>query len=428
MTFLLDFLGCKVNDYEVNAVGELLLEEGYEAFDSKKDLAPSVIIINTCAVTETSVAKDRKMIRQYRREYPEAILVVMGCYSQYGGKFILDELNADIVLGTSNRHLIPKYIEQFKKINEKIFIHDENNDIKIYENLKLSSHFSKTRAYLKIQDGCNNFCSYCLIPYVRGRSRSRKKEDVLEEISILIENGFKEIVLTGIDMCSYGEDIYSNYRFSDLLEDILVNFPNLYRLRISSIEESQIDEKFLHLLKTYENFANHLHIPLQSGSKKVLQRMNRKYDLENYKKLIKTIREIRSDISITTDLIVGFPEESDKEFEETYNFCKEIEFSKIHCFPYSLRKGTKAASLKQVKDEVKTARMKIMLELNESLEKKYKENFVGKDLDVLFERKIKNSNTYKGYTSNYLEITYTSEKDLKNINEIIHITKENLTV
>ena len=224
-------------------------------------------------------------------------------------------------------------------------------------------------------------------------------------------------------MCSYGADIYSNYRFSDLLEDILVNFPNLYRLRISSIEESQIDEKFLHLLKTYENFANHLHIPLQSGSKKVLQRMNRKYDLENYKKLIKTIREIRSDISITTDLIVGFPEESDKEFEETYNFCKEIEFSKIHCFPYSLRKGTKAASLKQVKDEVKTARMKIMLELNESLEKKYKENFVGKDLDVLFERKIKNSNTYKGYTSNYLEITYTSEKDLKNINEIIHITK-----
>lgn len=428
MTFLLDFLGCKVNDYEVNAVGELLLKEGYEAFDSKKDLAPSVIIINTCAVTETSVAKDRKMIRQYRREYPEAILVVMGCYSQYGGKFILDELNADIVLGTSNRHLIPKYIEEFKKINEKIFIHDENNDIKIYENLKLSSHFSKTRAYLKIQDGCNNFCSYCLIPYVRGRSRSRKKEDVLEEISILIENGFKEIVLTGIDMCSYGEDIYSNYRFSDLLEDILVNFPNLYRLRISSIEESQIDEKFLHLLKTYENFANHLHIPLQNGSKKVLQRMNRKYDLENYKKLIKTIREIRSDISITTDLIVGFPEESDEEFEETYNFCKEIEFSKIHCFPYSLRKGTKAASLKQVKDKVKTARMKRMLELNESLEKKYKENFIGKDLDVLFERKINNSNTYKGYTSNYLEITYTSEKDLKNINEIIHITKENLTV
>lgn len=428
MTFLLDFLGCKVNDYEVNAVGELLLKEGYEAFDSKKDLAPSVIIINTCAVTETSVAKDRKMIRQYRREYPEAILVVMGCYSQYGGKFILDELNADIVLGTSNRHLIPKYIEEFKNINEKIFIHDENNDIKIYENLKLSSHFSKTRAYLKIQDGCNNFCSYCLIPYVRGRSRSRKKEDVLEEISILIENGFKEIVLTGIDMCSYGEDIYSNYRFSDLLEDILVNFPNLYRLRISSIEESQIDEKFLHLLKTYENFANHLHIPLQSGSKKVLQRMNRKYDLENYKKLIKTIREIRSDISITTDLIVGFPEESDEEFEETYNFCKEIEFSKIHCFRYSLRKGTKAASLKQVKDKVKTARMKRMLELNESLEKKYKENFIGKDLDVLFERKINNSNTYKGYTSNYLEITYTSEKDLKNINEIIHITKENLTV
>ena len=428
MTFLLDFLGCKVNDYEVNAVGELLLKEGYEAFDSKKDLAPSVIIINTCAVTETSVAKDRKMIRQYRREYPEAILVVMGCYSQYGGKFILDELNADIVLGTSNRYLIPKYIEEFKNINEKIFIHDENNDIKIYENLKLSSHFSKTRAYLKIQDGCNNFCSYCLIPYVRGRSRSRKKEDVLEEISILIENGFKEIVLTGIDMCSYGEDIYSNYRFSDLLEDILVNFPNLYRLRISSIEESQIDEKFLHLLKTYENFANHLHIPLQSGSKKVLQRMNRKYDLENYKKLIKTIREIRSDISITTDLIVGFPEESDEEFEETYNFCKEIEFSKIHCFRYSLRKGTKAASLKQVKDKVKTARMKRMLELNESLEKKYKENFIGKDLDVLFERKINNSNTYKGYTSNYLEITYTSEKDLKNINEIIHITKENLTV
>ena len=425
MTLLIDFLGCKVNSYEVEAVGETFLKNGFSFFDKNKDIEPTVILINTCAVTQTSVTKDRKVIKKYRKEYPNSVLVVMGCYAQFDYKNISENLDADIVIGTSNRDKIFSLVNQFLKSHKKVYLNDENSTIKSYENISLTKSYLTTRAYVKIQDGCNNFCSYCLIPYIRGRSRSRKKDEILEEIASLLSNGVKEIVLTGIDMSSYGLDLEPKENFSDLIESILVNNPNLYRLRISSLEESQIDDKFLSLLKKHSNLANHLHIPLQSGSKEVVKRMNRKYDIEGFIEKIKRIREVRPTISITTDVIVGFPGESEENFLETYNLCKEINFSKIHVFPYSIRSGTVAAKFKdQVETKVKKERVNRLLDLSKELEFSYASQFFGQNIEFLFEDFVKEANGYRGHSSNYLECIEPSEVSLENKTKIITFSKD----
>ena len=415
-TFLTEYLGCKVNSYEINAIINLFLHAGYVPFKKETDLDyPDVIVINTCAVTETSVSKDRKVIRRYRKEYPSSILVVMGCYAQYGYKFIQEELGADIVLGTEYRKEIVELVEKYKNTKNKIVKIEENNLIKTYENLSIEKDYYHTRAYVKIQDGCNKCCSYCLIPYIRGRSRSRKKDEIIAEIGYLLKNGTKEIVLTGIDMSSYGMDKNDNYLFSNLLQDILENFPELYCLRISSIEESQIDDLFLKLFEKYENLASHMHIPLQSGSNTVLKRMNRRYSLDSFKSTIETLRKIRPEISITTDLIVGFPEESDEEFNETYEFCKNIKFSKIHCFPYSIRPKTPAARMKQVDKKIVKERMNKMLNLSDSLEQKFFNKFIDQEVDVLVETYDDKAKVFKGHSSNYLEFNIDSKnKDIDN--------------
>ena len=320
MTILIEFLGCKVNSYEAECVAKDFINHGYSFFNESVNDQPDVIVVNTCAVTETSVTKDKKTIRKFKRTYPNSILVVMGCYAQYGYQYIIDELGADICIGTSHRDELFDLVEKFKENNEKIIKIDENNTIKRYENLKLDRFQFNTRAYVKIQDGCNNYCSYCLIPYVRGRSRSRNKEDILKEINNLVQNGYKEIVLTGIDMSSYGLDLNEKITFSDLIEEILQKTNNLYRLRISSLEESQIDAKFIALLKNNQILANHLHMPLQSGSASVIKNMNRKYNIPSFFEKISKIREIRPDISITTDVIVGFPGETEEDFQKTYDF------------------------------------------------------------------------------------------------------------
>lgn len=425
MTLLIDFLGCKVNSYEVEAVGETFLKNGFSFFDKNKDIEPTVILINTCAVTQTSVTKDRKVIKKYRKEYPNSVLVVMGCYAQFDYKNISENLDADIVIGTSNRDKIFSLVNQFLKNHKKVYLNDENSTIKSYENISLTKSYLTTRAYVKIQDGCNNFCSYCLIPYIRGRSRSRKKDEILEEIASLLSNGVKEIVLTGIDMSSYGLDLEPKENFSDLIESILVNNPNLYRLRISSLEESQIDDKFLFLLKKHSNLANHLHIPLQSGSKEVVKRMNRKYDIEGFIEKIKRIREVRPTISITTDVIVGFPGESEENFLETYNLCKEINFSKIHVFPYSIRSGTVAAKFKdQVETKVKKERVNRLLDLSKELEFSYASQFFGQNIEFLFEDFVKEANGYRGHSSNYLECIEPSEVSLENKTKMITFSKD----
>lgn len=426
MTILIDFLGCKVNSYEVEAVGEEFLRHGFTFFDAKKDEYPTVILLNTCAVTQTSVTKDKKAIKRYRRDYPNSVLVVMGCYAQFDYKFISENLDADIVLGTSNRDKIFELVTNFFKDHKKVALNDNNNSITKYEHLNIHKSYLTTRAYVKIQDGCNNFCSYCLIPYIRGRSRSRNKDEIISEIKSLVNSGIKEVVLTGIDMSSYGLDFKNGYTFSDLIEEILIQVPDLYRLRISSLEESQLDDKFISLLKNSSVLANHLHIPLQSGSESVVKRMNRKYNIDSFIKKIELIRQVREDISITTDVIVGFPGESEENFMETYNFCSKINFAKIHVFPYSVRSGTLAAKFKdQVPAEVKKERVKRLLNLSTTLEDAYISKFFDKEIEFLFEDYVPEANGYRGHSSNYLECVIPSDENLSNKVKKVIFTKDN---
>ena len=411
LSFIITFLGCKVNSYEVECIANELEKNGYHNFDPKVDSFPQVIIINTCAVTKTSESKSNRTIKKYKKEYPHSIVVVMGCFSKLN-KEICVESGADIVLGTQNRNNIIQLINDYKTTNNIII---DNNEVQrskeIYENISLSHYLFNTRAFVKIQDGCDNFCSYCIIPFLRGKSRSRKKEEVLKEIYDLITNGYKEIVLTGIDTASYGLDLYENYNFSDLLEDILEKNPNLYRLRISSIEESQIDDKFIELLKKYPNIADHMHIPLQSGSAHILDLMKRKYNLEAFKQKINKIREVRPDMAFSTDVIVGFPDESEENFNETYNFINEIKFSKVHVFPYSIREGTLAARFpNQINGTIKKERVNKLINLSNQLAKEYEEKFDGKEIEFLFEHEKKNQ--FVGHSSNFLEISLSSNDDL----------------
>lgn len=411
MNFIIDFLGCKVNNYEVECIANDLTKLGFTLCDKKAK--PDIIIVNTCSVTETSASKSRKMVRHYQLFNRKAIIVVMGCDVQNEFDYYANELKCSIVLGTVDRNKVVEYIKEYLANGKQIVVKEDLRKAKEYENISIQKFFYNTRAYVKIQDGCDNFCSYCLIPYVRGRSRSRDKQDILNEIKELVKNNYKEIVLTGIDMCSYGKDLEGNITFSDLLEDILKQNPDLYRLRISSIEESQIDEHFITLLKEYKNIANHLHIPLQSGSKDILKKMNRKYNLSNYKEKIAKIREVRPNIAITTDVIVGFPTETEENFLETFNFCKEIKFSKIHVFPYSDRSGTVASKITpKVSSFDKKSRVLSLISLSEKMKYDYEKQFVGKDIPFLFENYDKKRKAYRGHSSNYLEIYYPSTEDL----------------
>ena len=411
LNFLIESLGCKVNYYEGESIANTLESRGYKFFDKNQDSSPDIVIINTCAVTKTSVSKDRKYISSARRKYPNAVIAVMGCYANFGYEEISSKLGADIVIGTQHRDKLVDLIEEYLSKHKTIVLKDEEKERK-YENLSLKYFHEHTRAYVKIQDGCNNFCSYCLIPLVRGRSRSRAKEDIIKEINDLVKNGYKEVVLTGIDMSSYGLDNYQNYTFSSLIEDICINCKHLYRLRISSIEESRIDEKFIELLQKYDVIANHLHIPLQSGSKKIEELMRRKYNPEAFISKIKKIREVRPDIALSTDIIVGFPQEDENDFLDTFNFAKEIKFSKIHVFPYSPREGTIAARLSgQISLSIKKERVNKLIGLSNELAQEYDSLFKGKELDFLFE--TEEDGYFVGHSSNFLEVKVTSSEDLR---------------
>ena len=390
-------LGCKVNSYESSALKELFLKNGFSDKDN------NIIVINTCSVTAVADQKSRQIIRREKRNNPDAILCVMGCYSQKNADFISKECGADIVVGTSNRSKIVDYVKKFIEDKKQIIDIEEDPRKFKYESFGTFAIPDSTRAYVKIEDGCNNFCSYCTIPYTRGVARSRDKDEVINEISTLVDKGFKEIVLTGIHTAHYGLD-NNGCSFSDLVEQIC-NIPNLYRLRISSIEESEIDDKFLSLLVKYPCIADHLHIPLQSGSKTVLKRMCRKYNIEDYINKVNKITKNRPNISLTTDVIVGFPGETEEEFEETYNFIKKVNFSELHVFPFSAREGTKAYSMPdQVKPEVKAERVKKLIALSEQLHKNYLNKFKGQELEVILEERNKTTGLLSGFTSNYLKL------------------------
>lgn len=391
-------LGCKVNSYESSALKEQFLLNGF-----KEDSKPDIIVINTCSVTAVADQKSRQIIRREKRNNPDAILCVMGCYSQKNAEFVKKECGADIIVGTSNRNKIVEYVKQFIIDKKQIISIDKDPRKFDYESFKTIAIPNSTRAYVKIEDGCNNFCTYCTIPYTRGVARSRDKDEVLNEISTLVEHGFKEIVLTGIHTAHYGLDNKS-CSFSDLVEQIC-NIPALYRLRISSIEESEIDDKFISLLAKYPCIADHMHMPLQSGSKTVLKRMGRKYNVDDFINKVNRIREVRPNIAITTDVIVGFPGETQEEFLETYEFIKKVNFAELHVFPFSAREGTKAYLMPdQIKPEIKAQRVETLIKLSEELQSKFKSKFIGQELEVILEERNKNTHLLSGFTSNYIKL------------------------
>lgn len=410
-TFNIITLGCKVNSYESDFIRSLFLKNGYIEIKEKA----SIYIINTCTVTNNSDHKSNKIIKRIRRIYPNSILIVIGCYIQYLKEKATEIIDADIILGNNNKSKIIDFLNEFiNKKNKISFIKDM--DKTDFEDMEISKSSLHTRAFVKIQDGCNNFCSYCIIPYVRGRVRSKLKKNVLSEIQSLVNNNVKEIVLTGIHIGQYGID-FKDYKLSNLITDIL-KIKELKRLRLSSIEVVEITDELIELFKNNKIFVSHLHIPLQSGCDKVLKLMNRRYDIKYYENKIKKIRIIRPDIAITTDVIVGFPGETEEDYNDTFEFCKKINFSKIHVFPYSDRSGTVASKMKdKVTSSIIKTRVKNLLELSKSLEEKYYNFFIGKKVEVLIEEY--KDGYYYGHTPNYL---YLKVKGNFKINEIYNIT------
>ena len=409
-SYYLFSMGCKVNAYENSAVGTSLSGHGYTRAEKVEEA--DVIILNTCSVTGRADQKSRQHISKFRRLNPHAIFLVMGCYSQLHSE-VAAKLGADIVLGGADRDEAYELIERFQKERTPIVQVKKSLRHEEYDELGVTAFTDASRAYLKIQDGCDNFCSYCLIPTLRGNSRSRKPGDVIRESEKLVKAGYKEIIVTGIHIGGYGKDLGDgSYRLPDLLEQMLESCPELYRLRISSIEESEIDEKFLALLKKYPNIVDHLHIPLQSGSSSVLTRMRRKYDTGAFLKKLEAIRAIRPEIAITTDVIAGFPGETDEEWQETIEFCKKANFAEIHVFPFSSRPGTFAASLKDTDPKVKNERVAELLTLSKQMREVYKQGFYGRKLPVLFEDFDEETHRAKGHTSNYLLVSIPSEKSL----------------
>lgn len=385
-------LGCKVNIYESELVTNILKNNNYTVvdFEDKAD----IYIINTCSVTNESDKKSRKMINRAKKNNPAAIIIVMGCYSQVNA----EDIDVDIVLGNKDKSKIVEIIEEYIKTKQKKKIIYDLTKVD-FEKMEITNFDSHTRAFVKIQDGCNAFCSYCIIPYVRGRVRSKDPEDVIKEVTTLVEKGYKEIVLTGIHTGRYGTDINTN--LEELLNK-LVNIPNIYRIRLSSIEINEITPGIKELLKENKVMAKHLHIPLQSGTNKILKLMNRRYNKEEFLSMVDNLRDI-PDISLTTDLIVGFPNEGEEEFNETIDTLKKIGFTKIHTFPYSKRKGTPAAIMdNQVFPEEKKKRVHRILDLSNKYEHNFYESKIGKIYDGVVE--IHSNGTTIVHTSNFIPV------------------------
>lgn len=397
-------LGCKVNLYESEAVINQFVDHGFDFGDF--DDVCDVYIINTCSITEVSDAKSRKIIRQAIKRNPEAVVAVMGCYAQLKPHDIKAIEGVDVIVGTNNRHLLfDLVIDSLENKNPTLLV-DDIFKVKQYEDIKLKRYNNKTRGFVKIQDGCNNFCSYCTIPYARGTVRSRKHEDILEEIQILTDQGMKEIILTGINTASYGVD-FRDYDFGDLLIDIVTKIKGLGRVRISSIEVTEVSNKILKIINDYrDKFCHHFHIPLQGGTDKTLERMNRKYNLDFYREKIKKIQDIFPDVNITTDVLTGFAGETDEDFTKTCDFIKEMGYGELHVFPYSRRPETRAYNYPdQVSEITKHLRVNELLKINNELALKYREKFLGQVVEVIVER-VGNKIGY-GHSSNYLEVEFT---------------------
>lgn len=400
-------LGCKVNTYESEYVIKEFLKRGYTLTDFS-DSNADVYLINTCTVTNTSDQKSRKMIRQARAKNKDAVVVAMGCFTQIrnNDNQIMDFV--DVVIGNKDKSKIVDLTEDYIKNKQKIAKIEDINEAD-FDDMEISYFNTRTRALVKIEDGCENFCSYCIIPYVRGRVRSKRPEKVIEEAKRLVKNGYKEIVLTGIHTGHYGADL-KDYDFSDLLLE-LEKIDGLDRIRISSIEITELNDKFLSVLRKSKKIVNHIHIPLQAGSDHILKLMNRKYDKKYYLDKINKIREIRPDMAFTTDVIVGFPLESDRDFNETIAFVKEVSFAGGHVFPYSRRNGTPAAKMTgQITKEEKHIRCKKLISVFDSLEEAYYKKHIGCTLTVIAE--TYEDGTLTGHTDNYLKVGFKGSEKL----------------
>ena len=403
-------LGCKVNTYESEYIINLLKDNGYviKDFDDICD----VYIINTCTVTNNSDSKSKKIIRQAIRKNPNACVVAMGCF--IASHMDYREKGLDIVLANKDKSKIVELLDEYFKNKEQI-IDLYSNRLSEFEDMYITDFPGRTRAFVKIQDGCDNFCSYCIIPFVRGKCRSKDYDTVIKEVSELVKNGYKEVVLTGIHTGSYGVDL--DISFADLLRG-LIKIDGLKRLRISSIEVTELNDEVLDIIKNSDVIVDHLHIPIQAGSDEILKAMNRKYDLDYYKEIINKIRNIRPEISISTDVIVGFPGEDISLFNKTINTCMEIGFSKLHVFPFSEREGTKAARINNKLDgKTKKEYARKLIEVSQELEIKYMNKFIGKKLDVLIEE-YKDGCSY-GHTSNFI---YVKIKGKYEHNEFVSVS------
>lgn len=402
-------LGCKVNLYDTEAMAELFTEKGYEVVDFEE--YADVYLINTCTVTNLGDKKSRQMIRRAKRINPNSVVVATGCYAQVASEEVAKIEGINIVIGTKNRSEIVETVENYVAENGVVNNVSDIMGEKEFEPLQISKLTNRTRAYIKIQEGCNRYCTYCIIPYARGPIRSRKPEEVIEEVKKLAENGFKEVVLTGIHVASYGLDL-GNITLADIIEKVH-SVDGIERIRFSSMEPLAIDNEFVARMSKLPKVCDHYHLSLQSGCNRTLKRMNRKYNAEQYAEACERLRNAFPNVAITTDIIVGFPDETEEDFKESLAFAERMKLDKIHTFPYSPKKGTPAAKMKnQISGDVKSQRSKEMIALSDKMNIDFLNNNIGKTVPVLFEDM--ENGFWQGHTTNYIKVLAKSDENLNN--------------
>lgn len=415
-------LGCKVNQYDSDAMRTIFLQQGYKAV--KEEEEADVYVINTCSVTSIGDRKSRQMVRKIRRKHPQAVIAVAGCYAQIAPEIFEAMGDIDVIVGAQNRSKIVEYVEQAQKKEKTINAVKDIMSVTEFENLYVDAEGeTKTRAFIKVQEGCDNYCTFCIIPFARGKLKSRKQKDAVEEIRRLVAKGYREIVLTGIHLGNYGRDFHDGTSLATLVEELL-RIPNLLRIRMGSIESVELSDDLINLIKDEPRVCRHLHLPIQSGSDAVLRRMNRHYRLPEYKKLISELREKIPGLALTTDLIVGFPGETEENFMETLETLRELRFSAIHVFPYSQRTGTPAAVFpNQVPGDIKKDRVHRVQELEKEISKEYRKTFLQKTVHVLIEEE--KNGYFEGLSDEYIRVSITDKNVEKG--RLYSVYVENLT-
>lgn len=407
-------LGCKVNAYETEAMQHLLEEAGYEIvpFTQKAD----VYVINTCSVTNMADRKSRQMLHKAKKNNPDSIVVAAGCYVQTSEKEVLNDLSVDIVIGNDRKHDLVRLLEEYSLDSVSDTVDDINDGKHDFEELFIDQTKEHTRAFIKVQDGCNQFCSYCIIPYARGRVRSRRFENVIAEVERLAANGFKEVVLTGIHLSSYGVDFKEDTGLLELIQAVNA-VKGIERIRLGSLEPKIVTEHFARELSKLDKICPHFHLSLQSGCDATLKRMNRKYTTKEYERGCELLRKYFVHPAITTDVIVGFPGETEEEFEQTKAYLEHIHFYEMHIFKYSKRKGTRAAVMPdQIDEQIKAARSEKLIALGHDMSKEFRKFYIGKNEEVLFEEKavIGDKEYFVGYTKEYVKVAKKTDENLEN--------------